>query len=80
MWECDFDGDDLCTLDEQFEAIEALDFDWEDEEEAMWGDKLIEILDNADWTDYWDMAEFDGFVTLEDLELEVQWQLDHSDL
>lgn len=80
MWVCDVDGDDLCTLDEQAEAIADLEFDWDDEEEAMWGDKLIEILDNADWTDYWEDAEFDGFVTLEDLELEVQWQLDHSDL
>ena len=80
MWECDIDGDDLCTLDEQAEAIADLEIDWDDEEDAMWGDKLLEILDNADWTDYWEGAEFDGFVTLEDLELEVQWQLDHSDL
>ena len=46
----------------------------------MWGSKLLEILSNADWTDYDEWADFDGFVTLEDLELEIQWQLDHSDL
>ena len=80
MWECDIDGDDLCTLDEQAEAIAGLEIDWDDEEDAMWGDKLLEILDMADLADYWDTAEVDGFVTLEDLELEVQWQLDHSDL
>ena len=46
----------------------------------MWGEKLLEILSNADWTDYDEWAEFDGFITLEDLELEIQWQIDHSDL
>ena len=80
MEECDADGDGQCTLEEQDAAIADLEIDWDDEEEAMWGWKILEILDNADWTDYWDMAEFDGYVTLEDLELEIQWQLDHSDL
>ena len=48
MWECDVDGDGLCTLDEQAEAIAGLEIDWDDEEDAMWGDKLLEILDMAD--------------------------------
>ena len=34
----------------------------------------------ADWNDYWDAAEYDGFITREDLELEVQWQFDRSNL
>ena len=80
MSECDADGDGLCTLDEQIVAIEGLEIDWDDEEDAMWGDKLLEVLHFADWNDYWDEAEFDGFVTLEDLELEIQWQLDYSNL
>ena len=83
MWECDADGDLLCTEAEQADALESL-FEDEDFFEEEWEEevleKLEEILDNADDWHYWDEAETDGHVSTYDLAVEIQWQIDHNDL
>ena len=79
---CDTDGDGKCTVEEQEEAFY---FSWIDlfademtETELAGFKKMEEIYTSADLSDYNLDSDYDGFVTLEDLELEIQYQFDHN--
>ena len=77
---CDTDLDGKCTEDEQKAAFDEVNVDWDDPWAAEIANKIIDILINADGMAYWDEAPIDGFVTLEDLELEIQWAIDKEGL
>ena len=38
------------------------------------------IFDNADNFHYWDVKDPDGFITEDELAVEVQWNIDHKAL
>jgi len=77
---CDTDEDGKCTLEEQEEGLEAADVNWDDPFEAEFAYAVCEIMASADAMAYLEEATIDGFVTLADLELEIQWAIDFAGL
>ena len=76
---CDTDFDGKCTVDEGNAAFSD-HVNWDDPWEEEFFGRVIHILTNADEMAYYDNAPIDGFVTQDDLELEIQWAIDKEGL